>query len=215
MPHVTLRREDNARQGFLDPADFEALLAALRSKDPVVADVAECAYFTCLRRTNVLGLGWPLVAPVVERGRLVGGELRLPGTHTKNRAPLTLPLGGRLLALFARRWTARHPTCLAVFHRGGRPVDRFDALWREAAAAIGRPGLLCHDLRRSGARTLRCAGVDVETIMQLGGWKTRSMFARYAIVDSRDLAEAQAKLDAAFATSTSRRVVPLRRRRKS
>src|SRR4029077_6948879 len=54
MPHVRLRPEANARQGCLDPGAAEALLAELRQRDPVVADVAECAYFTCLRRGNVL-----------------------------------------------------------------------------------------------------------------------------------------------------------------
>jgi len=47
--------------------------------------------------------------------------------------------------------------------------------------------------------------------MALGGWKTRSMFARYAITDASDLAEAQARLTAAFAEAAPRRVVPLRR----
>jgi len=210
MPHVTLRSEDNTREGFLDPADFEAFLAELGARDALVADVTECAYFTCLRRSNVLRLTWPQLAPVVDGGRLVGGDLRLPGAQMKNRAPLTLPLAGRLLALFARRWAARHASSVAVFHRAGRSLDRFDTVWREAAAAIGRPGFLFHDLRRSGARALRRAGVDEQTIMRLGGWKTRSMFDRYAIVDGRDLAEAQQKLDAALATPGPRKVVALR-----
>src|SRR5262249_6661999 len=92
----------------------------------------------------------------------------------------------------------------------GVPVTRFDALWRQAATAIGRPGLLFHDLRRSAARTLRRAGVDEETIMRLGGWETRSMFARDALVDEREFADAQAKLDAALRAPGSRTVVPLR-----
>ena len=46
--------------------------------------------------------------------------------------------------------------------------------------------------------------------MKMGGWKTRSMFNRYAIVDSRDLGEAQQKLDAALATPGPRKVVALR-----
>jgi hypothetical protein len=215
MPHIRLRPEDNARQGFLDPADFDALLAEPRRRDPVVADVAECAYFTCLRRGNVLALQWPMVAPTVRGGVLVDGELRLPGRMTKNRRPLTLPLTGRLLEVFQRRWAERHPTCVAIFHRTGRPVRSFEGSWAAATTAIGRPGLLLHDLRRSGARVLRRAGIDELTIMALGGWKTRSMFARYAITDTTDLAEAQAKLTAAFATSPARRVVPLRRRPRS
>jgi hypothetical protein len=58
-------------------------------------------------------------------------------------------------------------------------------------------------------RALRRAGVDELTIMALGGWRTRSMFARYSITDSADLVEAQAKLNAAF-VGASRTVLPLR-----
>src|SRR4029450_13371082 len=172
MPHIRLRPEDNARQGFVDPAAFDPLLAELRRRDPVVADVAECAYFTCLRRANVLALAWPMVAPTVRHGALVDGELRLPGRMTKNRRPLTLPLTGRLLELFRRRWAARHPTCAAIFHRAGQPVRSFEACWRAATTAVGRPGLLLHDLRRSGARALRRLGVDGLPIRGLGGGET-------------------------------------------
>ena len=45
--------------------------------------------------------------------------------------------------------------------------------------------------------------------MRLGGWKTRSVFERYNVVDARDLAEAQATLNAAF-TTAPRTIVPLR-----
>jgi hypothetical protein len=37
--------------------------------------------------------------------------------------------------------------------------------------------------------------VDEKTIMKIGGWKTRSTFDRYNIVNEKDLAEAAAKLD--------------------
>ena len=38
-------------------------------------------------------------------------------------------------------------------------------------------------------------GVHEKTIMQIGGWKTRSVFDRYNIVDEKNLADAAAKLD--------------------
>jgi integrase len=56
-------------------------------------------------------------------------------------------------------------------------------------------GLLFHDLRRTGARNLRRAGVAEGVIQKIGGWKTRSVFERYAIVDQRDIADAMQKLE--------------------
>jgi hypothetical protein len=52
------------------------------------------------------------------------------------------------------------------------------------------PGLLVHGLRRTDPRKLRRLGVDRDTIMRIGGWKTDSVLRRYKIVDERDLQEA-------------------------
>jgi integrase len=62
---------------------------------------------------------------------------------------------------------------------------------REACGCGGQKfkyvGLIRHDLRRSAARELRRAGVGESTIMAIGGWRTASMFRRYAITDPRDI----------------------------
>src|ERR1700741_1964087 len=56
-------------------------------------------------------------------------------------------------------------------------------------------GLLFHDLRRTAARNLRGAGVAEGVIMKIGGWKTRSVFDRYAIVCPNDVEDAMQKLE--------------------
>ena len=101
-----------------------------------------------------------------------------------------------------------------VFHRNGRPIIRFDGPWNQACEAIGIPRKLFHDLRRSGARNLRRAGVDEHVIQRIGGWKTPSMFKRYDIVDERDLRDAGELLSTYLATaaSTAPTIVPFRRR---
>jgi len=58
------------------------------------------------------------------------------------------------------------------------------------------------DQRRSAARELRKAGVPESTIMDIGGWKTREMFKRYAITDSKDIAAAIAKRERAQAENS-------------
>ncbi len=47
-------------------------------------------------------------------------------------------------------------------------------------------GLIRHDLRRSGAKAMRLAGVPESLVMLTGGWETASMFRRYAIESEAD-----------------------------
>jgi hypothetical protein len=56
-------------------------------------------------------------------------------------------------------------------------------------------GLIIHDTRRTAARNFRRAGVAEKVIMEIGGWKTRSVFERYNIVDQADVREALRKLE--------------------
>lgn len=55
--------------------------------------------------------------------------------------------------------------------------------------------MLFHDLRRTAARNLRRAGVAEGVIMKIGGWRTRTVFERYAIVAQSDIADAMQKLE--------------------
>ena len=118
-----------------------------------------------------------------------------------------------------------------IFHRNGEPIVTFYRSWAAACvkARLGhevrkpdvtdakgkvlRKGRLIrrvihripHDYRRSAARNLSRAGVPERLIMQLCGWKTRSVFDRYRIVAERDLAEGLSRLATAAATDNSSR----------
>ena len=82
-----------------------------------------------------------------------------------------------------------------VFTRAnGKPVKIFRGTWQNACEHAGVPELLFHDLRRTGARNLRRAGVAEGVIMKIGGWRTRSVFERYAIVSRSDMNDAILKL---------------------
>jgi len=57
-----------------------------------------------------------------------------------------------------------------------------------------------HDFRRSAAKALRRTDVLESVVMEIGGWKTDSMFRRYAIVSDADHTVAMQKLQASRAT---------------
>jgi integrase len=80
-------------------------------------------------------------------------------------------------------------------------VKDFRKAWRNLTAAAGLDGLFVHDLRRSGARQLRQAGVPESVVQKIGGWKTAAMFKRYAIVSTTDQRAAIEKLEKARADS--------------
>jgi integrase len=65
-------------------------------------------------------------------------------------------------------------------------------------------GLIFHDLRRTAARGLRRAGVAEGIIMKIGGWRTRSVFERYAIVSQSDINDAMSKLETCRAEDAQR-----------
>jgi len=82
-----------------------------------------------------------------------------------------------------------------VFTRAnGNHVRDFRGKWQNACVHAEVPELLFHDLRRTGARNLRRAGVAEGIIMKIGGWRTRSVFERYAIVSRSDMNDAILKL---------------------
>jgi len=52
------------------------------------------------------------------------------------------------------------------------------------------PGLRFHNLRRTAARNMRRGHVSEKVAMEVGGWKTTSVFHSHAIVDNHDVAVA-------------------------
>jgi integrase len=118
-----------------------------------------------------------------------------PGT-TKNdegrEVSMTLPVR----VLLTQCVQGKAPDDYVFTRENGKPVRDFRGSWASACKTANVPGLLFHDLRRTAARNLRRAGVAEGVIMKIGGWKTRSVFERYAIVSQSDIRDAMAKLEA-------------------
>lgn len=179
VPVFELPQVDNAREGFLAPAEAEQAFRTLDVLSPPVADAVRLCCYLGWRREEVLGLTWAEV-------NLEEGLLALPARRTKGKRCRRIPFTKELGELFERRWKDRDGPY--VFQRRGRQVREFRGPWRRAVEALGRPELVLHDLRRSWARNAVQAGLDRKTIKLIGGWKTDHVFERYQIVVEEDLA---------------------------
>jgi integrase len=189
VPYIPMMREENARQGFFEHADFENFVAHLA--DPI-NEVARFAYLSGWRKGEILPLRWD----AVERQ---AREVRL--RTSKNGQGRVLPLAGPLWDLIERRWNSRivqkndGTTKLSqfVFHREGEQVIEFRAAWRNAARKSHVHGKLFHDLRRTAVRNMIRADVGQSVAMSISGHKTVSMFNRYNITSAADKIEALRK----------------------
>jgi integrase len=190
FPNLTV---SNARQGFFEEAEVEALCRVLPH---YLAPVVRFAVLTGWRRQEILGLTW-------ERVDFETGVIRLDVRSTKNEEGRTFPMDA-LPALLNLMKNQRSYTDIEaeveghsipwIFHRRGKPLRDNYRAWRVACEKVGLAGKLLHDLRRTAVRNLERAGVSRSVAMKLTGHKTEAVYRRYAIVNEADLREGVAKL---------------------
>jgi integrase len=185
FPHL---QENNARQGFLTAEQYNNLVA--HCAEPWLRALLETAYNYGWRVSELLNLR-------VCQVDLEALTIRLePGT-TKNQEGREVTIeSGRLLQLLRQCAEGKYPED-HVFTRSNKPIRDFRKSWKNLCTAAGVPALLFHDLRRTAARNLRAVGVPEEIIMRIAGWKTSSVFKRYAIVDKTDVRAALQQLERA------------------
>jgi integrase len=189
VPYIAMLKEDNIRTGFLESKQHDSLAAETGKIGLWLRAMFETGYTYGWRHEELLALR-------VRQVNLVAGTIRLePGT-TKNsegrEVSMTLPVRTLLTQCVHGKGQDEY-----VFTReDGKPVRDFRGTWGKACEAAKVPTLLFHDLRRTAARNLRRAGVAEGVIMKIGGWKTRSVFERYAIVSQSDIRDAMTKLEA-------------------
>ncbi len=209
VPRISTYNPEDARQGFMEPPEFEAIEKALREIEPDIADMWVFAYYSGRRPGELQELQWSAVS-------LESREARI--TRSKNRKPWTISLEGPLWdCLQARLAASRFHEVLSpyVFHRGGKHIDSSarNRAFRQARVAAGYPARLWYDCRRSCARDMIAAGVDPSTVMQALGHTTRAMLDRYNIVSPDQQRDAVRRLVEARqgnrAQNRAQNVVPL------
>ncbi|TMQ65533.1 MAG: hypothetical protein E6K78_07480 [Candidatus Eisenbacteria bacterium] len=137
VPLVDMPRVDNARQGFFEEEDVQALLPNLPEN---ARNLVEFLYLTGWRVSEPLRLKW---ADIDWKRRVV--LLR----DSKNREPRISPFKyhPRLEEVLVpqrgqvpHREHERSMICFAVFHWKGRPIRKLRRSWQTACRAAGLPG---------------------------------------------------------------------------
>jgi len=187
LPKFPKLTEDNIRKGFLEDDQYKKLME--HCPDVWFRALVE------MGRTY----GWrisELISLRVKQIDLQARTTRLePGT-TKNKDGREVTMTGAVHALLIQCLANKSSEDPLFTRQDGAPVRDFRDTWGRATEAAGVPGLLFHDLRRTAARNLRRAGIAEGVIMKIGGWRTRSVFERYAIVSQADISDALKKLEA-------------------
>jgi integrase len=187
LPKFPKLTENNIRKGFLEDAQYEKLIGYF--PDVWFRTLVE------MGRTY----GWRISELINLRVRQVDIGARIirlePGT-TKNKDGREVTMTRAVHALLAQCVEGKAAGDAVFTRSDGKAVRDFRDAWAKATEFAGVPGLLFHDLRRTAGRNLRRAGIAEGVIMKIGGWRTRSVFERYAIVSQTDIADALKKLEA-------------------
>jgi len=184
VPAMPMLEKPKARQRFVEPAQFDALVANLPGH---VRDVVRFLYGSGWRKNEALTLEWRDVDFPSE-------TIRLRIENSKTKETRVLPLVDEVLEIIERARATRSLACPFVFALDGKKLPSFRKAWAAACKASGQRGLVIHDLRRSAVRNLVRAGVSEHDAMEFTGHKTRAIFDRYDVVGADDLKAASAKL---------------------
>ena len=197
-PVIPMYKESAPRTGFLEDAQYTPLAMECSKVGLWLRALLTTAYSFAFRKGELLSLR-------VKQVDLSTGTIRLEAGTTKNGEGRVIVMTREVATLLTACIIGKQPDDF-VFTRPdkkrkdgtlvkGKPVKGFRKIWDRVCASAGVPGLLFHDLRRSGVRNLRRLGVQESVAMRISGHKTHSVFERYNIVDGADLADAASRLD--------------------
>ncbi len=186
------------RVAMLTPAERKRLLAAY---SPHAACPALLLAHQGMRTQEVLRLDWRDVDLDGETNRV--GD-RAGAYQTETRRGRAVPMHAHVALLLVGMWHAGgKPSSGPVFlsSRGEPYADTTDAggnpLRAAHATACRRAkvtGFRVHDWRHDWAARMVMAGVDLYTLMRIGGWSSLAMVERYAAVSAGHLREAIRRL---------------------
>ena len=181
--------KEHPKGRYISDQDFRAILKHLPE---YLKPVALTAYFTGMRRGEILGLNWNQVD-------LEQGTLDLSAEDTKTDEPRIIYLNSipELRRVFVEAKLKKRARQKLVFTKDdGGPVPKWyiERLFKKACSKEEVGPYRLHDLRHTFNTNMVKAGVDRSVIMKLTGHKTLAMFLRYSHLDKEQSESAMESL---------------------
>jgi integrase len=186
VPHIPMLKENNKRTGFFEQEEYQLLLRAIA---PYMKGVIILAYETGMRKEEILSLKWDQVDMKRKTIRL---------DDTKTDEPRVLKISPAMQSQFLyykqRNMGLGIDSKFVFLNRDNTDRIRdFRGAWDAACKKAGLGKRHFHDFRRTAIRNMVRAGVAENIAMKVSGHKTRAVFDRYNIVNTKDIKEAMEK----------------------
>jgi integrase len=152
----------------------------MNSGNPDRADVVVLAFYTGMRRSEILGLTW---------ARVDQATATILVEQSKNGQRRSIPFGPRVGSVLARRG----PGTGHVFPR--RRWDSYRSAWESAVRRAGIDDFRFHDARHTFASWAVQRGSSLQEVQKLLGHKTLAMTLRYGHLAPEQLRQAVARVD--------------------
>ena len=176
--------KEQSRDRTLTPEEYQGLL----DRCPIhLRGLVQLAYWTGMRRGEILGLRWDQVD-------LSAKVILLEAADTKTEEKREVPLTETLVALLQR--TPKTLGSPYVFTFRGKRIESVKTAFGRACRLARIKDFRFHDLRHCAVTNLRKAGVSDTVIMSISGHKTYAMFKRYNRIDRQDRLDAMRKSEA-------------------
>jgi len=175
-PAITLLKEDNTREGFLEYEDYVRFRDELPPHQKLILVMG---FHWGMRLGELLSLRWHQVD-------WQEGIVRLSKKQTKGAKARNAPLYCGDLHAFLTMAFEEPGRGETIVSFKGKPITEVKTAWDKARERAGLGNLLRHDLRRTAIRNMTRAGISMKRAMAISGHLDVNVFWRYDITDEQD-----------------------------